>query len=82
MIKGGETFHGQVAITFNLERQDDESVFIDYKGKLVKSFVVNGQKVEDASVFDSHKIRIPKDLQKVGENTAVVEFESFYVHDC
>jgi len=45
MIKGGKTFHGQVSVTFNLERLDDESVFIDYKGKLVKSFMVNGTKV-------------------------------------
>jgi len=54
MLKGGETFHGIVNINFTLQKVDEKSVFIDYKGKLVNSFVVNGQQVKDPTVFDSH----------------------------
>ena len=51
LIKGGKTFHGKVQIDFKLKKvtpdyvengENDSCLFIDYKGKMVKSLEVNG----------------------------------------
>ena len=59
-------------------------LFIDYKGKLIRSLTINGTKIGQAqkNLWFNHRIYVPTANQKVGKNTAVVEFESNYVSDC
>jgi len=84
MLRGGQTFFGQVSIVFTLKDgfNDSKSIFIDYKGKKVLSLIINGQKVESGDPFRDHKIYMPLDLLKVGENQVTCSFESKYVQDC
>ena len=95
LVKGGQTFHGKVTIdytllkigeAFNAEAGADNSkcFFIDYKGKTLRSIVVNGQKLaEDTpNMWQNHRINIPIANQVVGKNKCVIEFETFFVTDC
>ena len=93
LIKGGQTFHGKVQIDYNqkhvtndyMKDGDNTScLFIDYKGKLVKSLEINGVNIcaDVPNVFQNHKIYIPQANQKVGENKVLIEFESAFVTDC
>ena len=93
LVKGGKTFNGKVQIDFKLakispdyqEEGDNTScLFIDYKGKKVKSLSVNGKTVggEVPNVFVSHRVFIPKANQVVGENKVIIEFETSFVTDC
>jgi len=92
-VKGGETFCGKVTIDYNLSKKTEdfveggdnsECLFIDYKGKLIKSLTVNGKKIgpNTPNVWVKHRIYIPKAHQIVGQNKCVVEFETFFVTDC
>ena len=73
--KGGGTYHGKVEIAFHQNKilqdfkNDDVKVegghlFIDYKGKRVKSIKVNGLyvKSDTKNVFTCAKIFIPQSL--------------------
>jgi len=99
MVKGGETFQGLVRINFNLkeksaydfiegeDKKDNQGVaplFIDYKGKLVKSLKVNGKTIAPSAknVFVHHRIYVPIEFQEIGANVIEVQFESEYVNDC
>ena len=59
-------------------------MFIDYKGKYIKSLAINGAQVDlkQPNLWSNHRIYVPPANQKVGENVAEIEFESFYVNDC
>ena len=81
LLRGGETFHGQVEINFTLNQPSD-TIFADYKGEKVHKIIVNGQTVEDPKAYRNHKIYFPKDLLKSGENKVLVRFVSKYVRDC
>jgi len=92
-VKGGETFHGKVTIDYNLSRKtgdyvvdgdNSECLFIDYKGKVIKSLTINGKTIgpDTPNVWKQHRIYIPNANQKVGQNRCVVEFETFFVTDC
>jgi len=58
LVKGGETFLGNVLMMFDLKHKttDDPnngSLFIDYKGRAVRTFRVNGVYVLDERVYNS-----------------------------
>lgn len=55
---------------------------MDYKGKEVRKLIVNGRVVKDRSCFSDHKIHLPRELLKLGENDVKVRFVSAYVRDC
>ena len=70
LIKGGETFHGKVHIDYTLLKKGNPYVadgdnssclFIDYKGKLIRSITVNGQELprSTANLWYNHRIYIP-----------------------
>ena len=43
MLRGGETFHGQVKIKFTIrEGADLSKIFVDYRGQKVLNIEVNG----------------------------------------
>ena len=71
LVKGGDTFHGKVTIDFTLANKapsdyfangdNSKCLFIDYKGKCIKSLTVNGQKLGPSveNVWVNHRIYIP-----------------------
>ena len=82
-----------MSITFNLLKRgsadasggdSDSRLFIDYKGKLIRSIVINGQSLgpNTKNLWNSHRIHLPDACLTLGENTCVIEFESLYVTDC
>lgn len=92
-VKGGETFHGKVTIDYNLSKKtgdfvvdgdNSECLFIDYKGKMIKSLTINGKAIgpDTPNVWKQHRIYVPNANQKIGQNRCVVEFETFFVTDC
>ena len=92
-MKGGQSFNGRVSIDFSLktktpnydpETDNKNCLFIDYKGKLIRSLTINGTKIgqQTENLWLNHRIYIPNLHQKVGKNSVVVEFESAYVSDC
>jgi hypothetical protein len=88
LIKGGDSFLGHVIIKFTLDHktsnnQDFDMLFIDYKGRKVKYFKVNGEYVDDRRVYRKQRLFIPAELQKTGmTNTVDILFESEYVKNC
>lgn len=70
LLRGGETFHGQVDIKFSLSATSckSENIFCDYRGEKVLWLTVNGQKATKANLFRDHRIYFPVDLLKEGEN--------------
>ena len=55
LLKGGKTFNGKVRIHYTLNLvsagfieggDNSKCMFIDYKGKYLKSFVINGAQVD------------------------------------
>ena len=76
-VKGGETFHGKVTIDYNLSKKtgdfvvdgdNTECLFIDFKGKMIKSLTVNGKALgpDTPNVWKQHRIYIPNAHQKIG----------------
>ena len=57
-------------------------LFIDYKGRAVRTFRINGVYVLDERLYDSQRLYIPSDLQREGPNTVEIMFESNFVTDC
>jgi hypothetical protein len=60
-VKGGDSFLGNVLILFDLKNKTTDNVnngslFIDYKGRSVKTFRVNGVYVIDERVYDSQRL--------------------------
>ena len=64
--------------------ENDSCLFIDYKGKMVKSVEVNGTVIagDVPNVFLNHKVYVPSNTQVVGKNRVIIEFESSYVTNC
>lgn len=71
LIKGGSTFEGRVETTFDLSELSDDlgednALFIDYRGKSLNKFVINGTTITpkdyEKSVFINHRIYVPKNL--------------------
>ena len=93
LVKGGQTFHGKVTIDWSQSRvapdfvddgDNKDCLFIDYKGKFIKSLVINGTTVPQntKNLWRNHRIYIPAEYQKKGINHVVIDFETFYVKDC
>ena len=55
---------------------------MDYKGKEVKYVDVNGTRIKGNDYFYDHKIHLPQELLKPGQNKVTVRFVSNYVRDC
>ena len=78
LVKGGQTFHGKVTIDYTLSQKapsdfveggdNSKCLFIDYKGKLIKSLTINGQRLgpDTPNVWNNHRIYVPLAQQKVG----------------
>ena len=51
--KGGDSFLGNIVIEFDLVEnvEDVACVFIDYKGRCINSFTVNGTPVTEQDVY-------------------------------
>jgi len=94
LLKGGKTFNGRSLIEFNLANvqskdyeegaDNSECLFIDFKGKLIRSLQVNGRTVDKdtKNLWLSHRIFIPRSYLIKGKNTVIIDFESNYVTDC
>lgn len=77
-----ETYFGHMETFFTLSAVNAD-VFLDFKGRSVPSITVNGTRVPHAQdIFKAHRIHLPAEFLKVGDNTVVVEFEAEYVSDC
>jgi hypothetical protein len=79
-LSRGETFLGSVRIEFNLKSlcNYDKNLFIDYKGRCIKLYKINGIVIEDPSVFECHRLIIPTDYTKKGSNVIEIIFEGEY----
>jgi aminopeptidase N len=87
LVKGGDSFLGHVVIDFNLKQKTKKMaangcLFIDYKGRNIRSYKVNGTPISNKSVFAQQRIQVPAALQNVGANTIEIFFESEFVTDC
>ena len=59
LVKGGDSFLGNVVIDFNLEEKykvegdkpQEGMLFIDYKGRNVRGFKVNGTHIYNKNLF-------------------------------
>ena len=60
-LSKGETFLGTVKIEFNLKGlcNYDKTLFVDFKGRCIKLFKINGTVIHDPSVFECHRIIMP-----------------------
>jgi len=58
LLKGGEHFHGQSVIKFDLNETSasSEKIFVDYRGDKILSLVVNGNKILEGNPFRDHRI--------------------------
>ena len=74
----------KVGTQYSADGDNSQCLFLDFKGKLIRSIVINGQKLgqETKDLWQNHRIYIPTANQVVGQNKAVIEFESYYVTDC
>ncbi|CDW86678.1 aminopeptidase n [Stylonychia lemnae] len=81
LLKGGENFHGQVTINFNLSYQGYH-LSLDYTGKEIKHLIINGHVVSDKTAFKDHKIYLQRNLLHLGQNEVKIRFVSAYVKDC
>ena len=70
LIKGGTTFNGKVTIDYTLSKKspayaegsdNSNCLFIDYKGKLIKSITINGKVIprNTPNLWINHRIYIP-----------------------
>lgn len=94
LVKGGKTYHGKITIDYKLnavapayvpDGDNTKCLFIDYKGKEIRSITVNDVQLTSGNaenLWINHRIYIPPSFQKVGSNRAVIEFETYYVTDC
>lgn len=94
LVKGGQTYHGKITIEYTLNKvapayvangDNSKCLFLDYKGKSMRSICVNGTKissVDTPNLWNDHRIYIPPANQIIGVNQAIIEFETFYVTDC
>lgn len=65
--KGGDSFLGHVTIDFDLKKQTENSpdkgqLFIDYKGRQIRTFTVNGERVTDPAVYINDRVYVPAAL--------------------
>lgn len=84
LLKGGETFEGQVEVKFTLSEQSakSEDIFVDYRGEKVHKLVVNGNQVTSGTPFRDHRIYFDPAHLKAGPNSVSIRFTSKYVRDC
>lgn len=84
LLRGGETFEGQVQVTFTLtaDSAKSDSIFVDYRGEKVHSLVINDQSVAKGNPFRDHRVYFDPTYLKAGVNTAAIRFTSKYVRDC
>lgn len=64
-------FHGQVNIHFGVSESNNEDIFLDFRGKVIKFILVNGEYLENANtaaIFKDHKIIIPHKMLSSGVN--------------
>ena len=61
-FRKGDTCDGYIKITFRQVEEKDEDLFIDYHGKGVSRFHVNGKELDPAHHFKDQRLLIPKEL--------------------
>ena len=81
LLRGGERFHGQSKITFDLKEVSDK-IFVDYRGEKLLSLKVNGNQITEGNPFRDHRIYFDQKHLVVGSNTVEVRYISNYVKDC
>jgi aminopeptidase N len=83
-LRKGETFDGQVTITFEVydEDYDERALFVDYHGLGVKDLVLNEVPLNSEDVFDGQRIYLDRKLLTPGTfNFLRVTFRSKYRND-
>jgi len=82
--RGGNTFEGNVTISFYLtaEGAQSDEIYVDYRGEKVHSLGVNGTEVTSGNPFHDHRVYFAKEHLKEGSNTAIIRFTTRYVRDC
>lgn len=81
LLRGGERFHGQSKIWFDLKEVTDK-VFVDYRGEKLLSLKVNGTHITEGAPFHDHRIYFDKQHLTTGANTVELRYISNYVKDC
>ena len=58
LLRGGEHFHGQSKIFFDLNEagKASDKIFLDYKGDKLLSLKINGQHITEGTPFREHRI--------------------------
>jgi aminopeptidase N len=74
-----ETYQGELAAEFDLERRGGAPLFLDFTGKEIRSLLVNGKSVA-APDWNKHRLVLPEDLLRAEENRVVVAYENAYSH--
>ena len=81
LLRGGERFHGQSKITFDLTEVSDK-IFVDYRGEKILSLSVNGNQIISGNPFRDHRIYFDKQHLVSGANSVEIRYISNYVKDC
>lgn len=81
LLKSGEEYEGKVVITFKALQQED--TFIDFQGREVTCFTLNGVHICAEDAYANHKLKVIGELLKLDGalNKAVVHFKNNYRND-
>jgi aminopeptidase N len=75
----GDSYEAVLKLTFELKSNDSE-LLLDYYGKGIVSFMVNGVKTENIS-HDGHFIHLHQVSMNVGKNVILVHLKNKYAND-
>jgi aminopeptidase N len=75
----GDSYEAVLKLTFELKSNDSE-LLLDYSGKGIASFMVNGVKIENLS-HDGHFIHLDHASMSLGKNVILVHLKNQYASD-
>jgi len=72
-------FKGQITTNFKLNSEEfkDGDLFLDFQGKAIADFKINGKYVDCR--YEDQRVYFPKDHLKVGKNEVSLKFKNTYV---
>jgi aminopeptidase N len=77
----GDWFCGFVKVNFELTAEVTKPLWIDFRGKMIGNFTINGQAVTGESHFNNHQVHLPKEFLKLGSNEITVHILNKYRKD-
>lgn len=81
LLKSGEEYEGKVVISFKALKKED--TFIDFQGREVSCFTINGVHICGEDSYVNHKLKVSGELLKEDGalNKAVIHFKNNYRND-